>query len=328
MARTRKITTIEDTADAVELETVETPPPRGDEMTVAEKLAELMQQDGTECVSRIYKENTRNPQEKRVYLERKDFFVDEEYLAENWGGGRYVVYYKYIDVDGTRRQTSLTFSISDVYKGSRMSGGTVDAPKSENGLLGAFLGNMTPEKMAGALALVEGVKRLLAPPPPPVDVTELIKALAAPRAPSVGDAVLIKALEGVNRPAPAPAPSILTQLKELQEVKDIISNSETSQSGGDMDTLIKIGLQMLPGLLQKNGGDYQATGAAVRDNPAITGLIANDPELAGRFITAAADKYGIEAAQKLAAGFGYSYEPAPAETSTETAEITAEPKKG
>ena len=328
--RTRKITTIEE-GDGVELDAAETPA-TSQEQTVAERLAELLARDGAECVSRIYRDNPKNAQNKREFLERVDEFVEEDYLAENWGGGRYVVYYKYRDENGESRSTTLTFAISDIHKGAKMAGATVAPVKQENGLLGAFIGNMTAEKMAGALAIVEAVKKIFAPPPPPVDFTELIKAFAAPRGPSVGDAVLIKALEGVNRPAPAPAPSILTQIKELNEVKELLNDSNNSESGGDtMDYFVKMGLQMLPVLLNKNAGNFEATGAAVRGNEFINGLIQNDPDLAGKFINAAAEKYGVEAAQKLAAGFGYSFEPAQENKQIESeagATAQAEPVKG
>lgn len=330
MAR-KKTTTIE------EIDTLKIPPfieqaeePAeelgGEGSTVAERLRDLIEQNESECISRIYKEDLRKGGGLREFLERVDYFVDEEYLAENYGSGRYVVRYEYKE-KGERKKNTIPFVISGDYRPKAAAPVQVAAP-AKTDALGAFLGNLTAEKVGGIMAAIQGIKAIFAPPPPPVDMTELIKALAAPRQ-NIGDAVLIKALEGVNRPAPAPAPSILDQIKQINEVKEILGASEGAGGNDTMDKFINMGLSMLPALLQRNGGNYQAAGAAVKENPFINGLIEKDPELLARFCTATAEKYGEQAARELAAGFGYSYENAPQQQEPQQIEEQpAEPPKG
>lgn len=332
MAR-KKITTIEETEAATTPQQYELPGEIEDdlgseEQSVAERLADLMETTGADCISRIYKEDYRQQgRGPREFLERVDNFVDEEYIAENYGGGRYVIRYEWKE-NGQRKKTTIPFVISGDYRAKNAAPVPVQGtPKTD--ALGAFLGNLTAEKIGGIMAAIQGIKAIFAPPPPPVDMTELIKALAAPRQ-NIGDAVLIKALEGVNRPAPAPAPSLLEQIKQINEVKDILG-AENSAGGNDtMDKFINMGLSMLPALLQRNGGNYQAAGAAVKENPFINSLIEKDPELLSRFCAATADKYGEQAARDLAAGFGYSYENTAqeAETTPQIENKAAEPPKG
>lgn len=297
---------VEDEQNAVEARS-------GQELTVAERLAEYLAQDGCECVSRIYREDRRNPSQAREFLERVDNFVEEEYLADKWGGGSYVVRYQYKGNDGVRKSTSLSFRISDMYKGANVSAPTVAAPAPKTGLLGAFLQDLTTEKVAGMVALVEGVKKIFAPS---IDMTEVLKLAAAPRTPSIGEAVVLKALEGVNKPAQVvtPAPSIIAQIKEVAQIKELLGNNEDENRGGDdMSVLAKMALSLLPDILKKNNNNYEAAGAAVKDNPAVVAALRDDPELAGEFLNAVANSknYGVEAAKKLALGFGYEFEPAP-----------------
>lgn len=284
------------------------------ELTVAERLAEYLTQDGCECVSRIYREDRRNPSQAREFLERVDYFVEEEYLADKWGGGSYVVRYQY-KKDGERKSTSLSFRISDIYKGSNVAAPTVAAPATKTGFLGDFLQDLTTQKVAGMVALVEGVKKIFAPS---IDMTEVLKLAAAPRTPSIGEAVVLKALEGVNKPAQVatPAPSIIAQIKEVAQIKELLgnNNNEDENRGGDeMSVIAKIALNLLPEILKKNNNNYEAAGASVKDNPAVVAALRDDPELAGEFLNAVANSknYGVEAAKKLALGFGYEFEPAP-----------------
>lgn len=278
----------------------------GEGSSVAERLADLMEATGADCISRIYKEDYRNGgRGPREFLERVDSFVDEEYIAENYGGGRYVIRYEWKE-NGQRKKTTIPFIISGDYRPKAAAPVPVQGtPKTD--ALGAFLGNLTAEKIGGIMAAIQGIKAIFAPPPPPVDMTELIKALAAPRQ-NIGDAVLIKALEGVNRPAAAPAPSLLQQIKEINEVKEILGADDSAGGNDSMDKFINMGLSMLPALLQRNGGNYQAAGAAVKDNPFINSLIEKDPDLLARFCEATRDKYGEQAARDLAEGFGWTYE--------------------
>lgn len=308
MAR-KKTTTIE------EIDTLKIPPfveqeeeqeeePGGDvyELSASERISEIKARGEIQGVtSRIYAITNKG----REFVGKYEDIAEDDFLAEKYGPGKYMVFYIYRDKEGRRVQTSENFNISELYRGTR-DNVPARAANAHDGTLGGFLENITAEKVAGIMAAVQGLKAIFAPPPPPVDMTELIKALAAPRQ-NIGDAVLIKALEGVNRPAPAPAPSILDQIKQINEVKEILGASEGAGGNDTMNMLVNAGLKMLPAILAQHGGNYQQAGAAVRDNPLISGMIEKDPELLGEFCAAVRDKYGAQAAKDLAAGYGYDF---------------------
>ena len=110
-------------------------------------------------------------------------------------------------------------------------------------------------------------------------------------------------------PAPVAAPSMLQQIKDIQAVKELLNDSGEAAGGNDtMNMLVNAGLKMLPAILAQHGGNYQQAGAAVRDNPLISGMIEKDPELLGEFCAAVRDKYGAQAAKDLAAGYGYDFD--------------------
>lgn len=313
MARTRKITTIEEQPDGEELEQAAGVEVVQDdiEQTVAERLAEYVNANGSECVSRIYREDRRNPSALREFLERVDEFVEEEYIAEKWGGGRYVVRYQYRDKTGARKSTSLSFAISDSYRGPTAAQTVQTTADKKENFIGAFLKDLTAEKVAGVVALIEGVKKVFAPQ---VDMTELLKIAAAPRQPAFSEAIVMKAMEQVNRPAAPAQQSILAQIKEIQQVKELLGVEENAERGDTMNTILEQGVKLLPLLLAKNGGNYRATGADVKNIPQVTEMIDKDPELVKEFLDAVAEnpKYGLQAAQQLAEGFGYTYEAAAA----------------
>jgi hypothetical protein len=244
-----------------------------------------------------------------------------------------MVFYIYRDKDGKRVQTSENFNISELYRGARDNVPARADRAPAGGFLGGFLENMTAEKVAGVVAAIQGLKAIFAPPPPPVDMTELIKALAAPKQ-NVGDAVLIKAMEMTRPAAPAPvaAPSMLQQIKDIQAVKELLNDSASSAGGNDtMDMIINAGLKMLPAILAQHGGNYQQAGAAVRENPLISGMVEKDPELLGEFCAAVRDKYGAQAARDVAAGYGFTFDeetPAEAPKIETTTEQAAEPAAG
>ena len=332
MARTRKPlieetpvieTPVIETEDAEESEGREVY-----ELTASERIAEIKARGEIQGIlSRIYAITSKG----REFVGKYEDIAEDDYLAEKYGPGKYTVFYIYRDKDGKRVQTSENFTISELYRGTRENlpaqGGHAPA-----GTLGGFLENITAEKVAGIMAAVQGLKAIFAPPPPPVDMTELIKALAAPKQ-NVGDAVLIKAME-MTRPAPATvaAPSMLQQIKDIQAVKELLNNGGEAAGGNDtMDMIINAGLKMLPAILAQHGGNYQQAGAAVRDNPLISGMIEKDPELLGEFCAAVRDKYGAQAARDLAAGYGYDFDvetPAQAPQIETTTEQAAAPAAG
>lgn len=296
------------------------------EMTASERIAEIKARGEIQgVISRIYSITSKG----REFVGKYEDIAEDDYLAEKYGPGKYMVFYIYRDKEGRRVQTSENFNISELYRGARENV-PAQGTHAPAGILGGFLENITAEKVAGIMAAVQGLKAIFAPPPPPVDMTELIKALAAPKQ-NIGDAVLIKAME-MTRPAPAPvaAPSMLQQIKDIQAVKELLNDSAEGAGGNDtMNMLVNAGLKMLPAILAQHGGNYQQAGAAVRDNPLISGMIEKDPELLGEFCAAVRDKYGAQAAKDLAAGYGYDFgEETPAqapqiETTTEQAAAPA-----
>lgn len=335
MARPRKKLT--DEMDAAIIKAVTTPPPGDEEteekescdvyeLTASERIAEIKARGEIQGVkSRIYAVTSKG----REFVGTHDDIAEDDYLAEKYGPGKYLVFYIYRNKDGVRVQTSENFNISELYRGTR-DNVPAQSAHAHGVTLGGFLENITAEKVAGIVAAVQGLKAIFAPPPPPVDMTELIKALATPKQ-NIGDAVLIKAME-MTRPAsqPVAAPSMLQQIKDIQAVKELLSDSAESAGGNDtMNMLVNAGLKMLPAILAQHGGNYQQVGAVVRDNPLISGMIEKDPELLGEFCAAVRDKYGVQAAKDLADGYGYDFgEETPAqapqiETTTEQAAAPA-----
>lgn len=300
------------------------------ELTASERIAEIRARGEIQGVlSRIYAITSKG----REYIGKHDDIAEEDFLAEKYGPGKYMVFYIYRDKDGKRVQTSENFNISELYRGARDNVPANAARATAGGFLGGFLEGMTAEKVEGVVAAIRGLKAIFAPPPPPVDMTELIKALAAPKQ-NVGDAVLIKAMEMTRPAAPAPvaAPSMLQQIKDIQAVKELLNDSAASAGGNDtMDMIINAGLKMLPAILAQHGGNYQQAGAAVRDNPVISAMIEKDPELLGEFCAAVREKYGAQAASDLAAGYGYTFgdeTPAEAPQIETTTEQAAAPAAG
>lgn len=339
MARPRKAL-IED-MNAATIKAVTTPPPGVEEteeteeagevyeLTASEKVAEIKARGEIQgVISRIYALTSKG----REFIGKHDDIADDDYLAEKYGPGRYMVFYIYRDKEGRRVQKSENFNISELYRGARDNVPANAARAPAGGFLGGFLEGMTAEKVAGVVAAIQGLKAIFAPPPPPVDMTELIKALAAPKQ-NIGDAVLIKAME-MTRPAPATVagPSVVQQIKDVLAVKELLNDSAESAGGKDtMSMIVDAGLKMLPVILAQHGGNYQQAGAAVRDNPVISGFIEKDPELLGEFCAAVRDKYGAQAAKDLAAGYGFTFDeetPAEAPQIETTTEQAAAPAAG
>ena len=255
-------------------------------------------------------------------------FVDEQNIAQNFGAGKYIVSYTWKDKDGNRRSTTRRANIAREFGAPRINNATerktgLQATESAaNGGLnfGGLLGNLDAAKITAIVTAAKAIKEFLTPPPPPptpqIDVVKLMEVMNAARAqnaPSVSDAIVLKAME-MQKPT-APQKSMLEQLNELKQAKELIKDSfEDEENGGDnMSAIIKMGLQMLPGLLAANNNNYQQAGEAARNIPAVTSLLTNDSELATDFINAVAAKYGDSAAEDLARGFGYTWQKTPAE---------------
>lgn len=256
------------------------------------------------------------------FVGRVDEKVDEDFIGREFGPGSYRVIYR-IKRNGEPAETKqFNVNIGAEYAKFRKAPETApEAPKTAapvlgGGLdLGGLLGSLTADKMAAIGIALKQLKEFLAPPPPPqpaVDLTRLLEImLSNNKQQSVSDAILIKAMDGMQKQAAAP--SVIEQLRQMKEIKEAFSEeleNENNQGDNDeMDFLLNKAFELLPGLLAKKNNDYRAVGQEVSNNAFINGLIDGNPDLAGRFFEEAIKKYGVENAQKLAAGFGYNIAP-------------------
>ena len=145
MARPRK-QIIEETPviETPEIETEETEETEGREvyeLSASERIAEIKARGEIQGVkSRIYAVTSKG----REFVGTHDDIAEDDYLAEKYGPGKYLVFYIYRDKQGRRVQTSENFNISELYKGTR---DNVPAQAAhEHGVtLGGFLENITAE---------------------------------------------------------------------------------------------------------------------------------------------------------------------------------------
>lgn len=277
----------------------ETPQQEAARETLRERMEALRVDDSAELHSRIYRVNSKG-RGGRVFIGSLDDYAEEEYCAETYGPGSYFIAYNWKENGKTEKSTS-TFTISDEY--GRETGEPV---QNTPATLSGFLGQITPEKITVGIGLLKTIREILAPPPPPLDLPALITALNTNKSQNVSDAVLVAAMNSLKEQKESK--SISQQLADLRAIKELAADvTDTETTGGDtMDTLLKMGLQLLPGLLQKQNGDFRATGAAVRDNAIVNDIIAKNPDLALKFFEQAAATYGDDSARQLAAGFGYN----------------------
>lgn len=297
----------------VAVETIETV-----EESAAERIEAKMSAEGAEPISRIYREDLRKgSNEKREYLDTVYKYAGEEYLAENYGGGRYVVRYQWRE-KGDIKKSSLSFAISEDFR--KKEAQNLQA-QPQNNAINSFLNGLTETKILAIAGAVKAIKELFSPQ---IDMTELVKALAMNRPQAVGDQVIIEALK-TQRPPEPPRPSLLSQIKEAQEAIDLLKGNENEETTSGSDTMdyVKMGLQLLPMLLQKNGQDYEAAGREAKNMPFIEDLIREDQTLATKFIEAAKNKYGDQAAKQLANGFGWAYGEQPAQITEQPAQTVA-----
>lgn len=314
----RRTTTIEEDSDDkperevignVAVETIETV-----EESAAERIEAKMSAEGADPISRIYREDLRKgSNEKREYLDTVYKYAGEEYIAENYGGGRYVVRYQWRE-RGDIKKSSLSFAISEDFR--KKEAQNLQA-QPQNNAINSFLNGLTETKILAIAGAVKAFKELFSPQ---IDMTELVKALAMNRPQAVGDQVIIEALK-TQRPTEPPRPSLLSQIKEAQEAIELLKGNENEETTSGSDTMdyVKMGLQLLPMLLQKNGQDYEAAGREAKNMPFIEDLIREDQTLATKFIEAAKNKYGDQAAKELAYGFGWAYGEQPAQIPEQTA---------
>ena len=280
---------------------------------------ELESQNYTEITARIYRRDkndtaTIGRPPTGEFLQKVNFIVDDSYLAETFGPGFYTVKYR-LKKDGEKpRDTQNKFTISqDVV--TRRTPQKQAAPQMSGdvggGLIQAgqkFLNGLTIDKLTMIGAAIKGIRDFIAPPPPPpVDFVKLLEVFGnmanKPQTPSLNDTIVLQALQGMQKQQQGP--DIFKQIEMIDKLKELVRKDETTQQTGDTMEYIKLAMQFLPQLLQKQKGDFRAVGQQVRENALIKNLIADNPDLTRQFMAAAVEKYGPENAGKLAAGFGY-----------------------
>lgn len=252
----------------------------------------------------------------REFVGKVEERVDEDYIGRIFGPGRYNIHYRVTRSDGSKFERDETFNIGQEYakKDGPQQPVKQAAPATLGGLdLGAVLGGLTVEKITAIGAGLKLIKDFLAPPPPPpaVDVAKLLEIFAANNRPQpVSDALLIQAMQSLQKTNTPP--SLLQQMRELKEIKESLKDEtadETDGEGGQMSILLEQAFKYLPSLLAANKQDFRATGAQARELPMVAGIIRNNPDLATEFMNRAAQQYGRENAQQLAAGFGLQLTP-------------------
>ena len=307
MARKKTTTTVEETEVTPEEQPAQVELDSG-RLSIAERLAIIIPPDEMNDVfCRIYKQsgNPRNP--TREFMERVDgILVDEEYIAENYGGGSYFVRYVYKE-NGVTKNTSGPIVIASSYRPKNGLAAVPEQQTQKNPLAG-LLENLTVEKVGGIVAAIEAVRKVFAPP---VDLTKLMETALSNRPQSVSDDLLREAMRSIKQPQQPR--NLLEEVRQLQEVKALIKDEpatveddeeEDNDKGGPMNVIIKTALEMLPAFLQQNNNNYEATGAQFRNNPLVNNLLAKDPSLREKFIDAARHEYGDQKTQELARGFG------------------------
>lgn len=262
----------------------------------------------------------------REFVGKVEERVDEDYIGRIFGPGRYNIHYRVTRSDGSKFERDETFNIGQEYaKKDTAQAPVKQAPAATFGGLdlGAVLGGLTVEKITAIGAAVKMFRDFIAPPQQPqIDVTKLLEIIAANNRPqSISDAVLIQAMQSLQKQNTPP--SLLQQMRELKEIKETLKDEtadETDGEGGQMSFLLEQAFKYLPSLLAANKNNFQATGAQVRENPMVAGLIRNNPDLAQEFIERAALTYGRENAESLARGFGLQLTPAPVQQTQENSQ--------
>ncbi len=286
---------------------------------ILDELEELARR-GAEISGRIYKiENPQDPTstQRRVFLCEVDTPVNEDYVGKRFGGGNYKLRYKArTNTEIIKRE--MTYRIDKSFNAPETSQETPQAAQTQTpapvqaqqqkGFLESLLSGLTAEKITAFGIAIKAIKELFTPAPIPApDYMKLIEIMAGnQQKQSVSDAILIKCMDSMEKRHEAP--TILQQIKDLQAVKEAIKDeTENQEQGGEnMNMMIKMALEYLPLLLKKNNNDFKAVGQQAAQNPMIQDLIKKDGNLAQQFINAALKQYGPQAAQQLAAGFGYT----------------------
>lgn len=293
---------------------------------VLDEFSELAENGGVTINGRIYRvllsnDNVRQPTE---FVGKVDHFVDEDFVGQNYGSGKYKIRY-IIKADGKETvDKNVIFTVGKEYDKFVQKPSNNETPRGpevaantqtpRGGFLENLLNGLTPEKITAYSLAVKTLKEFFAPPPPPPspDWAQIIALLTSknnePKQ-ALSDTIVLSAMETLkqhNR-----QPSILEQMRELKKIKEELGTANNEENddeeeGETMNVLLKTALEYLPQLLQKNNNNFQAVGVQASENPLVKNLVENDPELAQTFFEKAREKYGLENAKNLAKGFGYN----------------------
>lgn len=277
----------------------------GPRETLAERLEALCLDDGAELHARIYRVQKAANGKGRVFVGALDDYADEEYIADQYGGGTYLICYTWKE-NGRTQRTTTQMTIAEEY------GREKAAPVENKSLFSRIFGDgFSSDDLEAGISLLKTVRDLIAPPQPQIDLPALITALNSNKGPSVSDSVMIAAMDSLK--AQNNKNSISQQIQDLKALKELTGDSSGVLGGDDeeegadnMDFLIKTGLKLLPDLLQAKNGNFQAAGEEARKNATINALLLENHDLAQKFFEAAAAKYGDAAAKQLAEGFGFN----------------------
>lgn len=291
---------------------------------LVDELNEMDANGGVELVGTIYRITSPIDSKGRPAAEfvgKVDELKDEDFVGRTYGPGVYRLVYR-INNGREKFKKEFKYTIGKEYARFIHAETAPEAPKTSGAAftpgfdVGAILGGLTVEKIGVLAAAFKTIKELFTPEKkePAIDLTRLMEVmLSNNKQQSVSDAILIKAMDGMQKQAAAP--SLLQQLKDFREVRDTIAEDLAEEKENDddkgennMSWFLEKAFELLPGLLQKKNNDFQAVGHDVSNNPLVTGIIQDNPELAQEFFARAVEKYGTENAQKLAHGFGLNME--------------------
>ena len=290
---------------------------------LVDELNEMDANGGVELVGTIYRITSPIDSKGRPaseFVGKVDELKDEDFVGRTYGPGVYRLVYR-INNGREKFKKEFKYTIGKEYAQFIHAETAPEAPKTSGAAfvpgfdVGAILGGLTVEKIGVLAAAFKTIKEMFTPKEkaPAVDLTRLMEVmLTNNKQQSVSDAILIKAMDGMQKQAAAP--SLLQQLKDFREVRDTIAEDLAEEKendddkGENMSWIIEKAFELLPGLLQKKNNDFQAVGHDVSNNPFVTGIIQDNPELAQEFFARAVEKYGPENAQKLAHGFGLNME--------------------
>ena len=298
------------------------------------RLRELRGQNFEEVTGYCYRETWEG--KKQALPGCSSILMDHE-IGLMFGPGLYMVAYHYADPTGTGIHTER-YNIGPEYeqlhiehcnqtgqrcyidRNAKISG--MNAPAFQLSDL------LNEDKAKGILGLLAAVKMFMAPQGANSEVetlkavldgnNKLLVAALGGRGQSGGipDNLITLLFDRATKPAAVsresnPLNAFKEQLDIFKEIKILTdpqaaaaaAESEKVESMGPMDKLIEKGLEMLPAVLEKFGGNEAAAAADLKKNFLLRSYL-NNPKTAKKFFVAVAADYGQAAAERWAQGFG------------------------